>query len=91
MDDLWAPTEQAHVDRMTRVSVVGSPDSVRRGLESLIAATQADELILTGQIFDHAARLRSFEIVAGLREQPAAKRPDAADAAARPDRPPAAR
>ena len=71
MDDVWTSTEQAYVDRMTRVSVVGSPDSVRRGLESLIAATQADELILTGQIFDHAARLRTFEIVAGLREQPA--------------------
>jgi luciferase family oxidoreductase group 1 len=91
MDDLWTPTEQAHVERMTRVSVVGSPDSVRRGLEALIAATQADELILTGQIFDHAARLRSFEIAAGLRDQPEATRPEAADAAARVDRPLAAR
>ena len=91
MDDRWTPTERAHVERMTRVSVVGSPDSVRRGLEALIDATQADELMLTGQIFDHAARLRSFEIVAGLRDQPAAKSPEAADAAARADRPLAAR
>jgi luciferase family oxidoreductase group 1 len=91
MEDLWTPTEQAHVERMTRVSVVGSPDSVRQGLEALIAATQADELILTGQIFDHAARLRSFEIVAGLREQQAANRQEAAGAEARPDRPLAAR
>jgi luciferase family oxidoreductase group 1 len=91
MDDLWTPAERSHVERMTRVSVVGSPDTVRRGLESLIAATQADELILAGQIFDHAARLRSFEIVAGLRETPAARRPEPADAATRADRSLAAR
>ena len=66
MDGLWSPAERAHVERMTRVSVVGSPETVRRGLESLVAATDADELILTGQIFDHEARLRSFEIVADV-------------------------
>jgi len=68
MDGRWSPAERAHVDRMTRVSLVGSAETVRRGLESLIAATGADELILTGQIFDHEARLRSFEICAGVRE-----------------------
>ena len=49
---------------MTRVSVVGSPATVREGVtESLFEATDADELMLTGQIYDHTARLRSFEIV----------------------------
>jgi luciferase family oxidoreductase group 1 len=51
-------------------SVVGSPDTVRRGLAAFIARTGADELMLTAQIFDHGARLRSFEIAAeahGLR------------------------
>jgi luciferase family oxidoreductase group 1 len=66
MDGLWSPAERAHVERMTRVSVVGSPETVRRGLENLVEATGADELILTGQTFDHRARLRSFEIVAGV-------------------------
>jgi hypothetical protein len=37
---------------------------VRRGIADLVAATQADELMLTAQIFDHDARLRSFEIAA---------------------------
>jgi len=64
MDGLWTPAERAHVERMTRVSVVGSPETARRGLEALVEATGADELMLTGQIFDHAARLRSFEIFA---------------------------
>jgi len=52
----------AHVDQMTRVSVVGSPETVRAGLEKLIDNTGADELIATAHIFDHAARLRSFEL-----------------------------
>jgi luciferase family oxidoreductase group 1 len=46
-------------------SVVGSPESVREGLAAFIAQTGADELMLAGNIFDHAARLRSFEIAAG--------------------------
>ena len=45
-------------------AAVGSPDTVRGRLERLIARTQADELILTSQIYDHAARLRSFELAA---------------------------
>jgi luciferase family oxidoreductase group 1 len=67
MEGRWSAVERAHVERMTRVSVVGSGESVRRGLETLIASTETDELMLTGQIFDHEARLRSFEIVAGAR------------------------
>lgn len=45
-------------------SVVGAPDTVRDGLENFIAKFKPDELILTAQIFDHKARLRSFEIAA---------------------------
>jgi luciferase family oxidoreductase group 1 len=66
MEGRWTPAERTHVERMTRVSVVGSPETVRQGLENLIAATDADEVMFTGQIFDHEARLRSFEIVAGV-------------------------
>jgi alkanesulfonate monooxygenase SsuD/methylene tetrahydromethanopterin reductase-like flavin-dependent oxidoreductase (luciferase family) len=44
--------------------VIGDPAQVRAGLASVIEQTQADELIVTAQIFDHAARLRSFEITA---------------------------
>jgi luciferase family oxidoreductase group 1 len=69
MNSRWSPAERAHVERMTRVSVVGSPDSVRRGLETVIEATDADELMLTGQIYDHGARLHSFEILAGVRDR----------------------
>jgi luciferase family oxidoreductase group 1 len=71
MDGRWTPVERAHVERMTVCSAVGSPDAVRRGLAAVVASTGADELILTGQVYDHAARLRSFELVAGWCEQPA--------------------
>ena len=45
-------------------AVVGSPETVRAGLHAFAERTGADELILTGSIFDHAARLKSFEIAA---------------------------
>ena len=74
MEGRWSPAEEAHIERMTRISVVGSPETVRRRLESLIDATDADELMLTGQIFDHAARLRSFEIVSQVHRTMTAER-----------------
>ncbi len=66
MDELWSPAERAHVERTTRVSVVGAPSTLRQGLEALLAQTQADEVMLTSQIFDHAARLHSFELAASV-------------------------
>ncbi|NUH64121.1 LLM class flavin-dependent oxidoreductase [Sulfitobacter sp. S0837] len=54
------------VDHALRVTAVGSPETVKRQLETLIAQYRPDELILTGQIHDHGARLRSFEIAADV-------------------------
>jgi luciferase family oxidoreductase group 1 len=68
MDARWSAAERAQVERMTLCSAVGSPGAVREGLEAIVAATGADELILTGQVFDHAARLQSFRIAAAVRE-----------------------
>jgi luciferase family oxidoreductase group 1 len=62
----WSEMERAGVEHMLACSVVGSPATVRRGLASFIERTQADEIMVTAQIFDHGARLRSFEIVAGV-------------------------
>ena len=64
MDGCWSPAERAAVEHRMRCSAVGSPETVRRRLEQLLAETGADEVIATAQIFDHAARLRSFEIAA---------------------------
>jgi luciferase family oxidoreductase group 1 len=63
VEALWSPPESAAVARMTRVSLVGTPDSVRAPLQSLINAVHPDEIIVSGHIFDQAARLRSYELL----------------------------
>jgi alkanesulfonate monooxygenase SsuD/methylene tetrahydromethanopterin reductase-like flavin-dependent oxidoreductase (luciferase family) len=68
MDGLWSPSEQAGVGHAFAESVVGSPASVRRGLEAFLRRTQVDELMVTAAIYDHTARKRSFELVAQIRE-----------------------
>ncbi|TJV72503.1 MAG: LLM class flavin-dependent oxidoreductase [Mesorhizobium sp.] len=47
-------------------AVVGSPETVRQGIDAFIRRTGADELMVTAQIFDHAARVRSYEILADV-------------------------
>ncbi|KJC47813.1 LLM class flavin-dependent oxidoreductase [Bradyrhizobium sp. LTSP857] len=69
MEALWSPAEKAMVGQSLSCSVVGTPDFIERGLKALIADTAADELMTTGQIYDHAARLRSFEIAAEVRDR----------------------
>ena len=62
---IGAPVRAA-VDGALRIQATGSPGSVRAQLASLVERHRPDELILTGQIHEHAARLRSFEIAAGV-------------------------
>ncbi len=69
MEDRWNPVEESHVRRMTRISLVGGPEKVRDGLEAILSATQADEIVATSPIFDHRARLRSFEILSEVFHQ----------------------
>ncbi|HVV52119.1 MAG TPA: LLM class flavin-dependent oxidoreductase [Polyangia bacterium] len=61
-----APQQAALLEGILACAAVGAPDTVRGRLAALQERTGADELILTSQIYDHAARLRSFEIAAGL-------------------------
>ena len=61
--DRLGSAERAMIAQALSCSAVGSPDTVHRAMESFIARTGADELIITSQIFDHAARLRSYELV----------------------------
>lgn len=55
---------RATLETLLSASAIGSPETVKRCIEEFVNRTRADELILTSQIFDHAKRLRSFEIVA---------------------------
>lgn len=62
------PSEKAILADVLSCSAIGSPETVRRVLRDFLARTVADELIITSGIFDHAARLRSYEIVAQVRD-----------------------
>ncbi|MCA1614829.1 MAG: LLM class flavin-dependent oxidoreductase [Acidobacteria bacterium] len=72
LEGVASEPELAGAGHALRYSVVGSPETVRRGLEAFLALTGADELMMTSQIHDHAARLRSLEIAAAAREGAAA-------------------
>ena len=64
LNTLCSALEQAMVNRTFRESVVGSPDTVKRGIEAFLGRTRIDELMVTGAIYDHAARRRSIELTA---------------------------
>ncbi|WP_374607516.1 LLM class flavin-dependent oxidoreductase [Diaphorobacter nitroreducens] len=59
-----APQERAAVADFLAVGVVGGPQTVRAGLQALLAATQADEFMLVSDVYDPALRLRSLDITA---------------------------
>ncbi len=66
LDTLWTPQERAAVHNMLAASAVGSADSVRAQLQSIVDQTAADELIVASAVHEHAARLRSYELLAGV-------------------------
>ena len=77
IDDIeayWTPLEKMQAERMLQYSFVGSPETVRHGLHGLIEKTAADEVIVASAIYDHAARLRSYEILAEVHK--ASNRPN---------------
>ena len=70
IDDIetyWTPREKLQVRQMLARSIVGSPETVGTGLDALIEETAADEVMIVSDVYDHAARLRSFEIIADTR------------------------
>lgn len=67
-EERLTPPERAILEQTLSCSAIGAPVTVRRALEAFVARTGADELMITSQIFDHKARLRSYEITAGLQQ-----------------------
>jgi luciferase family oxidoreductase group 1 len=66
IESYWTPEEKVRVTGMMSRSFVGSPSTVREGLDAFVAETRADELIVASAVHDHAARLRSYELLAGV-------------------------
>lgn len=69
IDSFWTPIEKVMAQETLLFSIVGSAETVERGLRKIVDLTQADELILAAHIYDHQARLRSFEIAASVRDR----------------------
>jgi alkanesulfonate monooxygenase SsuD/methylene tetrahydromethanopterin reductase-like flavin-dependent oxidoreductase (luciferase family) len=72
IDSYWSPQEKAAASMTLLCSAVGSPETVERSMLKFIEVTQPDEIITTAHIYDHPARLRSFELLAGIRARLAA-------------------
>jgi luciferase family oxidoreductase group 1 len=69
VDDIeqhWSPSERAGASHMLTHSIVGSPETVRAGLERFTSTTGADELMVVSAIYDPDARIRSYEILADV-------------------------
>jgi luciferase family oxidoreductase group 1 len=69
IDAYWSPAEKAMVEHSLACSFVGSAATVEQGLKAFLEATQPDELMITAHIYDQAARLRSLELAAEVRER----------------------
>jgi luciferase family oxidoreductase group 1 len=64
MDGMWTDAEKFLVESRMALAVIGGPQQVQSKLEQLLRDTQADELIFTSDLYEHTARLRSFELAA---------------------------
>ena len=69
IDAYWSPAEKAGAQRMLRYAIAGSAETVRSRLQTFIADTGADELMVTTHIYDPAIARRSLEITAQTRTQ----------------------
>jgi luciferase family oxidoreductase group 1 len=66
IDRYWTPLERERASAMLQYSFVGSPERVREGLHAFVERTHVDELFVVSAIHDHAARLRSYQLLADL-------------------------
>ena len=69
IDAYCSPAEKAMIDQALSCAIAGSAESVRNGLRDFIDRTQVDELMITANIYEHAARLKSFRIAAEIHDR----------------------
>jgi alkanesulfonate monooxygenase SsuD/methylene tetrahydromethanopterin reductase-like flavin-dependent oxidoreductase (luciferase family) len=63
MDEIWTAEERLLVETKLAASIVGGPETVERKLNEFLEKTQADEIMVNSDTYDHAHRLRSYEVV----------------------------
>jgi luciferase family oxidoreductase group 1 len=64
IDTYWTPQEKVQASHMLRYALVGSPETIAQGLKDFVALTGVDELMVVCAVYDHAARKRSYEVLA---------------------------
>jgi len=64
MDEVWDPLEEQAVNQMLAVAFIGGPQTIQTQLQSFLAQTQIDEIMVTSHIYDHEARLHSYQLFA---------------------------
>jgi luciferase family oxidoreductase group 1 len=88
VDDIetyWSAAEREQASAMLACSFVGSPDTVARGLGRFAEETGADEIMVACAIYDHSARLRSYEILASIQSLVASSTSRMTSASPRPE------
>jgi len=66
MDGVWTDYEEEAVSQMIACSFFGSPETIKEDMESFIKQTGVDEVMVTSHIFDHQARVHSYQLFAEL-------------------------
>ena len=69
IESYWTPPEKLMVERALACAVVGAADTVRDGIAAFVARHKPDELLITANVFEHAARRHSFEIAAAVHDR----------------------
>ena len=64
IETFWTPREKAQASRMLTCAFIGSPETVRAGLDKFIVDTKTDEIIVAAAVYDHVARVHSYELLA---------------------------
>ena len=66
MDELWLPHEKEALERQLATSIIGSPKTVQGKLQAFLDLTGVNEMIVNSMVYDHKARLKSYEIVSQI-------------------------
>jgi luciferase family oxidoreductase group 1 len=68
MDLIWTPYEKMLVQQQLKTTMIGNPENVKENLQDFLRETDADEFIISSHVYNHADRLRSYEIVSEIRK-----------------------
>ncbi|CAN5757687.1 MsnO8 family LLM class oxidoreductase [soil metagenome] len=73
MQGLWSPAEEAAVKQMMHYTFTGDAPTVKNQLQMFVNDTAIDEIMIVGHIYDHAAKLRSYELISDMTIEPVAQ------------------